>query len=75
MQKKKIRLPETDFLRGKVMILHGVSEERSQSAGEGSEVELSPAKFKPLSAVRGVVKAPRRGHKREDHYRTLATCH
>lgn len=52
---KNIRLPETDFLRGKVMILHG---ERSQSAEEKNEFGLSPAKFKPLSAVRGVVEAP-----------------
>lgn len=58
------------------MILHGGSPRSARSLlEERSEVGLSPAKFRPLSAVRGAVEAPRRGHQREDHYRTLATCH
>lgn len=77
-----ISLPDTVFLRGKVMILDRevekikISEWDSCSRGAAKRC-LQAAKFKPLSTVRGVVeeKASRRGHQQEDHYRTLATCH
>ena len=82
---RNISLPETDFLKGKLMMVYsGADTQRetlSPAAVEWSGVEGSvrSANFKPLSDScqrrSGKRKASRRGHRQEDHYRTLATRH